>query len=144
MDSLGYVARRALLIAFSMSVLTLLGPAAALAAPGFTTSYYGNPGVVGDTNGSTITVLTPPAGVYYTAQLDPTHTYHVTFTGHALSGDWILRLQRDGKTPLAYRDAPAGTQSFEVDGVSTFQMLLYTNSPGGGQYRLDGLKIVDC
>jgi hypothetical protein len=137
------VRRRILVHSLFLSaiVAVAVGPARALADPvPLATSPYNFPQVTTDGQGTTINVAPPPSGLYYRATLDPTHTYRLTIMGQNVNGNFVLRLNEDGS--LTYLAAPNGPAVYRVTGVTSFEALIYQDSPG--QYLVRSITLQDC
>lgn len=124
-------------------VALVFAPAADASAVAYTTTPYNTPGITTDSSGATdISVVSPPGGLYYTATgLDPTHTYRATLSGQAVSGGWSARL-RTSSGSVAYRSAPNGSETYQVTGTTSYEVLVYTGA--AGQYDVQSFGIDDC
>jgi hypothetical protein len=133
----------ALVIAFALASIAFAAarPAQAVAASiPLATSPYGSPNVTTSDEGTTIDVNPGPAGVYYRATLDPTRTYRLTVMGQDVNGSFVLRLNEDGN--LRYVGAPNGPAVYRITGTTSFEALIYRDSPGA--YLVRSIVLEDC
>ena len=129
-----------LALAASAPILFGLGGAQALAsepAP----SRWGGGELSQDEGGTRVDVGDAPGGAMYVLELDPARSYRVSFRGTNLQGRFVLRVRRD-EGSYEYRWAPAGVEVLRVTGVSTLELLLYSDEPGS--YRLLGVESGAC
>ncbi len=107
-----------------------------------TYSYYNNPQLVRSTAGMLISGDgSEAAGVYFRYQLDPTLRYRLTMTGSSVAGTPVLRT-RSGNADPVYRPPMEGTDHLSLSGVSTYELLLYSDQAFG--YRLDQISLRPC
>jgi hypothetical protein len=134
---------RTLIIASSLALMAfaIARPAAARAdSIPLVTSSYGSPQITTTDQGTSIGVNPGPAGLYYRATLDPSRSYRLTLLGQDVNESFVLRLNEDGK--LTYVGAPNGPAVYRVSGVTSFEALIYRDSPGS--YLVRSIVLADC
>lgn len=91
----------------------------------------------------TMTAVQRPAGLSFTAELDPTKTYRLRVRGRTDAAGIVMRLRADDR--LTYLRAPNGLYSARYTGTSELEVLLFRHYPEDDErYRILEVSAEEC
>ena len=92
---------------------------------------------------TTLRVTERPAGLSYTATLDPAKTYRIRVRGRTSLRGIVMRIRTDDR--LRYLRAPNGLYSARVDGATELEILLFRHYATDDEaYRILELSAAEC
>lgn len=122
----------------------LLAPGVAAAADvPFERAAYNTVATSQQGNVTTMRVTERPAGLSYTATLDPAKTYRIRVVGRTSQRGVVMRIRTDDR--LRYLRAPNGLYSARVHGARALEILLFRHySTDDEEYRIFELSAAAC